>query len=92
MKFIIPIDLFFPAVAASNVATGALCFHITLRHCSMVLQVLSFAQLIVKLLEMVVDNIFSFSLSQGARKGNFSKVSSVANFVNKRGVTKTEFI
>uniref|UniRef100_A0A8R1Y381 N-terminal acetyltransferase B complex subunit MDM20 homolog n=1 Tax=Onchocerca volvulus TaxID=6282 RepID=A0A8R1Y381_ONCVO len=61
------------AVVASNVATGALCFHLTLRHCSMVLQVLSFAQLIVKLLEMVVDNIFAFSFSLGVRKGNFSK-------------------
>ncbi|OZC07903.1 hypothetical protein X798_05117 [Onchocerca flexuosa] len=61
------------AVVASNVATGALCFHLTLRHCSMVLQVLSFAQLIVKLLEMVVDNIFAFSFNLGVRKGNFSK-------------------
>ncbi|MCP9258151.1 N-alpha-acetyltransferase 25, NatB auxiliary [Dirofilaria immitis] len=61
------------AIVASNIATGAFCFHLTLRHCSMVLQVLSFAQLIVKLLEMVLDNILAFSLSQGARKGNFSK-------------------
>ncbi|EFO24232.1 hypothetical protein LOAG_04254 [Loa loa] len=61
------------AVVASDVTTGALCFHLTLRHCSMVLQVLSFAQLIVKLLEMVLDNIFAFSLSQGARKSNCSK-------------------
>ncbi|KAL4002632.1 N-acetyltransferase B complex (NatB) non catalytic subunit family protein [Acanthocheilonema viteae] len=61
------------ALAASNVATGALCFHVTLRHCSMVLQVLSFAQLIIKLLEMVLDNIFAFSLGQGTKKGSFSK-------------------
>uniref|UniRef100_A0A915PFP9 N-terminal acetyltransferase B complex subunit NAA25 homolog n=1 Tax=Setaria digitata TaxID=48799 RepID=A0A915PFP9_9BILA len=61
------------ATATSIVATGPLCFHLTLRHCSMVLQVLSFAQLIVKLLEMVLENIFTFSLSQGTRKSNLSK-------------------
>ncbi|KAK6102242.1 N-acetyltransferase B complex (NatB) non catalytic subunit family protein [Brugia pahangi] len=84
------------AVVASNVATGALCFHLTLRHCSMVLQILSFAQLIVKLLEMVLDNIFGFSLGQGTRKGNssknqrknvvFNKLHEVRTMINK-GVT-----
>ncbi|VDN07180.1 unnamed protein product [Thelazia callipaeda] len=61
------------AAVSSKFSMGPFCFHSILRHCSMVLQVLSFAQLIVTLLDMVLDSTLSCSFNQGNRRSNLSK-------------------